>query len=266
MVLKIKSYLYYLIAIIFGKVKFKDKFGVSYYLWKNTRLRQAIITGYRTDDKGVIYCIQTIADFIKPQKNKFICLDVGAFIGVISLHISRAFEGHCSLYSFEANELNFQRLKQNTQSQKNIIIIPYAVSNEKKVYSLVLTDDPGQHHLVKNTLNKNDVVQEVKAITINDFCQEKNIEIIDFMKIDAEQYDYEVLLGMEGLLKQNKVYFIIFEYDIKCQTLLEKYDYQILFIDRNQKYLSKNKKDNTLNAVAISSNINIKDVFQNIND
>ncbi len=263
---RIKAYLYYFIAFVFGKVKFKDKFGVVYYLWINTRLRSSILTGCRTDDRGVIYCIQNIAIFLKLQKKRFTCLDVGAFIGVISLHIAKSLGNSCKLFSFEANNINFERLQTNSNENSDIAIFPYAVSNQEGISTLVLTDDPGQHYLTQHNTTQH-TIQEVKTVTINNFCQKNGIEIIDLIKIDAEKHDYEVLLGMSNFLKNNKVLFIIFEYDTRCQVLLEKYNYQVLFIVKNQKYLTKNKIGTTfLNAVAVNPEIDIKNVFNKIND
>ena len=39
------------------KLLFKDKYGLSYYLYKNTRPLNTIIRGARTDDTTVLYII-----------------------------------------------------------------------------------------------------------------------------------------------------------------------------------------------------------------
>jgi hypothetical protein len=73
-----------ILAKVFGKVLFKDKFGLKYYLWPDTRIDQACELGARTDDIGAIYQINKIMDRIS-DKSEMTCIDVGAFIGVISI-------------------------------------------------------------------------------------------------------------------------------------------------------------------------------------
>ncbi len=54
--------------------------------------------------------------------------------------------------------------------------------------------------------------ESVSVCTVDDYCQEQNIASIDFVKIDVEGYELEVLKGMAGLLSQGKVRMIQFEY------------------------------------------------------
>ena len=67
-------------ATLFGKVPFRDRFGLRYYLWKNTRLRSTILQGVRTDDTGVIVQVFRILERLATTKSEIICFDVGAFM------------------------------------------------------------------------------------------------------------------------------------------------------------------------------------------
>lgn len=40
--------------------------------------------------------------------------------------------------------------------------------------------------------------------TLDSYCKEKDIDHIDFLKIDTEGYDYKILLGGSGILKNTK--------------------------------------------------------------
>ena len=54
---------------------------------------------------------------------------------------------------------------------------------------------------------------EVKVITLDDFCSDKGIERISVLKIDTEGHDLAVLKGATGLLKRGAVDFVIFEFN-----------------------------------------------------
>jgi len=51
---------------------------------------------------------------------------------------------------------------------------------------------------------------EIKTRTLDDYCKENKIEDIDYLKIDTEGYDFEVIKGSKEML--NKIRFIQFEH------------------------------------------------------
>lgn len=53
--------------------------------------------------------------------------------------------------------------------------------------------------------------EEIRIETIDNFCKEKNINRIDYLKIDIEGYEYKALLGARKMIKQGKIKFIQFE-------------------------------------------------------
>lgn len=78
----------------------------------------------------------------------------------------------------------------------------------------------------------------VNTNTIDTYCNENNIEYIDFIKIDVEGAEKIVLDGANNMLRNNKIKMGLFEvgetlrdantseYDI-C-NMLEKYNYKIM--------------------------------------
>ena len=48
--------------------------------------------------------------------------------------------------------------------------------------------------------------------TIDIYCAEQNINRIDFLKIDVEGHEFEVLRGASKMLRANKIKIIQFEY------------------------------------------------------
>jgi hypothetical protein len=56
---------------------------------------------------------------------------------------------------------------------------------------------------------KQETIVEVK--TVDQFCQEKNIERIDILKSDTQGFELEVFKGAEHTIKANKIGLICFE-------------------------------------------------------
>ena len=54
--------------------------------------------------------------------------------------------------------------------------------------------------------------EQVAMDTLENYCRGKNIKKIDFVKIDTEGHELEVLKGMKSLLKENRIKMIQFEY------------------------------------------------------
>lgn len=47
--------------------------------------------------------------------------------------------------------------------------------------------------------------EQVNVVTLADFCKSNNVQHIDYLKIDTEGFDLEVLKGGEGLLEKNAI-------------------------------------------------------------
>ena len=54
--------------------------------------------------------------------------------------------------------------------------------------------------------------QEVDMMRLDDFCLENNVKNIDFLKIDVEGNELKVLDGAKGMLSNDKISVIQFEY------------------------------------------------------
>ena len=110
-------FLYIFIKIYFyifdSKIMKNDKFGLTYYVWKDTRPIDTFLNKIRTDDTTVILVIKEIIknDLIKNQKNIF--FDVGAYIGIITLVFNKYCNKGTEIHSFEPFRKNFLRLKEN---------------------------------------------------------------------------------------------------------------------------------------------------------
>ena len=97
------------------KILFKDKYGLKYYLYKNTRPKDTFNIGVRTDDTSVLYVIKKILSSTNIKNSNTIhCIDVGSFIGVITLMMSNTLQKNgenWKIHSFEPYKETFLRLQ-----------------------------------------------------------------------------------------------------------------------------------------------------------
>ena len=72
------------------RLLFKDGYELSYYIYKNTRPEDTFKNGVRTDDTTVLYVIDKILTSDElTNTNSINCFDVGGYIGVITLLMSK---------------------------------------------------------------------------------------------------------------------------------------------------------------------------------
>ena len=271
-----------------NRILFKDKYGLSYYLHKNTRPKDTFNIGVRTDDTSVLYTIEKILSSSDGTNNDSIhCFDVGSYIGVITLMMSKTLQRSkkkWKVHSFEPFQETFLRLQKNVNLdafKSNIILNNVAVSDASGIKALkAYPNTPGQNHIDVNTLqNKDNVYQEsVKVITLRDYMYDNNINHINICKIDTEGSDELVIKGLYEYLDNRSINYFIFEYsdNVSCEkikNMLAAKNYTIYYMVRNENILLSSlenypKNSNSLlNLIAVSSekNVNFKKEF-NLND
>ncbi|HZH38805.1 MAG TPA: FkbM family methyltransferase, partial [Bacillales bacterium] len=148
--------------------------------------------------------------------------DIGANIGNYSLLFSNLVGGEGKVYSFEPTSTTFNRLKQRTENNQNIFPFQNAVFSQNKL--IEFNEFPDEFSVwnsigrpqMENPANPQEYVPIVKsetvsAITVDSFCQKHNIEKIDYLKIDVEGAESDVLNGCQNLLARKAIELIQFE-------------------------------------------------------
>jgi len=174
---------------------------------------------------------------------------VGAYIGVISLAMSRfGFSNHV-VHSFEADDLNFDHLKQNVAggSSPGISIHNIAVADLSGTAEFTRNIDHGTNHLgsAAEAGDSPVVVYEVPVTSLDDFVEANGIDTIDVLKIDVEGADLNVLRGAEGLLGNERIKVLIVEIPMTVEQrsemidLLSAHGYSTAYIVRNTTKLAE---------------------------
>ena len=90
--------------------------------------------------------------------------------------------------------------------------------------------------------------QEVNVDTLDNYCNEKNIDYIDILKIDTQGYEDKILEGCSELIKKNKIGIIITE--IMFDNVYDKYfsfsDIEKFLIPNNFRMVGINLINNNL--------------------
>jgi FkbM family methyltransferase len=177
------------------------------------------------------------------QKNSIV-IDVGANIGWYTLQYARYVGSTGKIFAFEPVKENFQLLKKNISKNgyENIIPINKAVSNEVSTVKMELSDRIGDHRIVNDVDSTDKTIIEVDCTTLdNSFPHNTKI---DFLKIDAEGQDLNVLLGAKRLIDENPQIVIFVEFNpfllrqnniepIKLLEFLESHNFQIYDEEKN---------------------------------
>lgn len=255
------------------KILYKDRFGLSYYLYQNTRPNNTFNIGVRSDDTTVLFIIYKIlSSSTLTDKNFVNCIDVGGYIGVVTLMMSKALKDHkknWKIHTFEPFEESFLRLQENVNLdlfKNKIILNKLAVSFKPGISTLkTFQNTPGENYLKIDDLSiKEDNSQQktVKVITLRDYIYENNINHITICKIDTEGEDYNVIKGLKEYLEKKVIDYFIIEYQSvnfsKIQDILYNHGYTIYFMVRNKNILVSSLKNypkncrSLLNFVAVS--------------
>jgi FkbM family methyltransferase len=127
-----------------------------------------------------------------------VVVDAGAQIGAFSVKASKQVGGAGIVYAFEPEPENFQYLIANTEHLNNVRIFNKALwSSEGKKLLYLHPFNVGAHSLYPPREGDNGTL-EVETTSLDDMIKGK----VDFMKIDVEGAELEVLKGAQHILEQ----------------------------------------------------------------
>ncbi len=142
-------------------------------------------------------------------------LDIGGNMGQYALLVKKVFGDTVNLYSFEPSGKAFDRLKKNSLKY-NFQAYKFGFSNLEKEIQLFGSESGGVISSVYQLTQDDGVVfepiEKIEVKILDKFCQENLIEHIDFLKIDVEGHELEVLRGAQNMLQEGKIDYIQFEF------------------------------------------------------
>jgi FkbM family methyltransferase len=180
---------------LFGFLDYFKVLGKRRIIHKlRNNIKYLIRTG--TSDFGIINEVYIVKEYNKLSnfiRQDSVVIDIGAHIGVFSILAGKkAFRG--KVFAYEPFEENFEMLNKNItlNNMKNISAFKLGISNKKGKRKLVISrDNSGGHSFYE----KNGEKVEIKTITLKQVFEQNKIKKCDFLKIDCEGAEYEILLN-----------------------------------------------------------------------
>lgn len=123
-----------------------------------------------------------------------VCCDIGANVGALALAMAQRAGTQGRVFAFEPGPPTFQKLQENVSLNEQFsgVIHPVNLGVADKPGHLFWNEDPenlGNAWLLRPAGTK------VSVTTVDAFCSDQRLEKLDFVKIDVEGMEYEVLLG-----------------------------------------------------------------------
>jgi FkbM family methyltransferase len=147
---------------------------------------------------------------------------VGANFGAMTLPFAKLVPLG-KVYAFEPTFYAFSKLKKNLElnpelSQRVVPVQSFVSSNTSqgshlKAYASwkVVSSTEGPRHRIHGGIPK--PADGIPAVSLDDFCRQNGIERLDFIKIDTDGHELEVLKGAQKVIDKFKP-VIIFEVGI----------------------------------------------------
>ena len=145
-----------------------------------------------------------------PIREENVVVDIGGHIGGFAVRAARlAHRGH--VYAYEASGKNYAILEKNRQlnNAQNLYIHNNAVSHQSGAMKFFMPSDNGA---LGSLMQESDSPMEtVQATTLTDIVIENSLEQIDYLKMDVEGAEYDILLNCPSETL-SKVRRIVMEY------------------------------------------------------
>ena len=145
-----------------------------------------------------------IAPYVKPGHS---IVDVGANLGFMSGIFSKLTGSAGHIYSFEPSPATYAKLQETVRANHYSNVITYNVGcgTEESTMTLFCPSSSGNATLLPGENLKRSPLKEqsVRIVRLDDFLSPV-LDRLDFLKIDTEGFEPQVLGGAIGLLKRFK--------------------------------------------------------------
>jgi len=193
--------------------------------------------------------------FLNQMSAGQIFIDVGANIGIYSLHASRRLNTSGKVYAFEPTPATFEALTRNVQLNRitNVECHKMALAERSGMLSLVVGNRPASNSTSKVTGSSESGIT-IPATTLDEFCETHSVAEVDFIKVDIEGGEFAFFKGGMRTLHKHKS-TILFESmhsgpSYPERDLLRELGYKLYFLKNNS--LKELSADSTFGANIIA--------------
>lgn len=218
-----------------GKLAYQEYFNELYQL---SLQGMNFGGGAFVQESGELFVLKYIEEKLRHVANHLTLFDVGANVGDYTLFVLQTL-GNVRVLSFEPSRETFKQLQYKTLGYHNIELYNIGFGDKNTTLTLYSNQTgSGLASVYKRRLDHFGIdmsnKEEVTIRTIDDFCKEKGIGKIHFLKLDVEGHELHVLQGAKEMIRANAIDFIQFEFggcNIDSRTYFQDFYYYL-----NDKY------------------------------
>lgn len=189
-----------------------------------------------------------IYSFLKTIDNSLIIVECGGHNGVDTLKLSKIFLNGM-IYCIEANKKLYENLLINFKNVENVKLFNMALSNNNNLVNFYIDENPdgdcgasslleSSDFYLKDHIKKENII-EVQGITLKYFLEKNNLDIIDFLWLDVEGFEYYILENNTNILKNIKyIYTEVNFQEFRKKTKLYE-DIKVLLLNNNFEEIQK---------------------------
>jgi FkbM family methyltransferase len=183
---------------------------------------------FGTSEKKIV----NLKKLLSEKKSTITIIDIGANIGSVTLVMAKMFEDS-KIFAIEPTNYAYDKLSKNLNLNKRlenrVFLRQFFITNTKKPqkvwssWNFNKSNDKHQKHL--GTLKK---IRQNAYIKLDQFIKNENLKNVDFIKLDVDGYELDVLISGKEFLRNNKpIIFIEIapylypEFGYSCQELIE---------------------------------------------
>lgn len=141
-------------------------------------------------------------------KSGMTVLDIGAHHGLYTLLASNRVGPHGRVFAFEPSPRELRRLRWNLLLNRcrNVSVVPFALgcSEGTAEFFVCLGQETGCNSLRPPVVNEPVSKVEVMTTTLDHYLERVGIDKVDFVKMDVEGAELDVLKGASRLLNNSK--------------------------------------------------------------
>lgn len=137
-------------------------------------------------------------------KKDDVAIDIGAHIGLMAVVLGKTVGANGKVYSFEPTPKSFEVLNKTIQLnhlQKIVILVNKAVSSGSGTIEFNADNENVSNSIISYEYNTGHKKITVQVISVDDFVNETGLQRLNFIKIDAEGVELDVLKGAKQTLR-----------------------------------------------------------------
>jgi FkbM family methyltransferase len=206
------------------------------------------------EDSGELWLLKKIS---KEFKNQPVIFDVGSNNGqYLGLLLDNLKKTNPTIHCFEPDENAFSKLQKKYGNNQNVILNKFALG-DKNSKSILFSEKAGS--VTSSLVDIDDSIgliqNEIEVKTLDSYCNENNINKIDFLKIDTEGFETNVIIGSKNMIDNNKINKIQLEHGSIHSIIMGASLYNFKKLMPNLKIF--HIKQNGVSAIKYNTNMEI---------